>query len=80
MDPFVGIATKENIMATKKKKTINFDGMSWGERELAQIVRRKMITKSEKNQKKYSRKTKHPKNNDSWGSFFFEILCFAVSR
>lgn len=69
MEVYVNRVTKKNIMATKKKKTINFDGMSWGERELAQIVRRKMITKSEKNQKKYSRKTKHPKNNDSWGSF-----------
>lgn len=38
---------------------IYIEGMSWSERELAQIIRRKMITKSEKNKKKYTRKTKH---------------------
>ena len=36
----------------------------WGERELAQILRRKMITKAEKNLKKYTRKKKHKLKRD----------------
>ena len=43
------------------KKTINIDGQTYGERELAQIIRRKMITKECKNKTKYTRKTKHKK-------------------
>ena len=46
------------------KTLIRIDGMSWSERELAQIIRRKMITKSEKNLKKYNRKTKHKLHYD----------------
>lgn len=46
------------------KTLIRIDGMSWSERELAQIIRRKMITKSEKNLKKYNRKTKHKPHYD----------------
>ena len=33
--------------------------MRWGERELAQLIRRKMLCKSERNKKKYNRKQKH---------------------
>ena len=40
-------------------KTVRFGGMSWSERELAQIIRRKMITKETRNKKKYTRKLKH---------------------
>ena len=43
----------------KTESKININGQVYGERELAQIIRRKMITKSEKNKKKYTRKTKH---------------------
>lgn len=43
----------------KPVRKITFDGMSWGERELSQILRRKMITRSVKNKKKYTRKNKH---------------------
>lgn len=50
---------------SKKKSVIKFDnGQSWGERELAQILRRKMITKAEKNLKKYTRKKKHKLKRD----------------
>lgn len=43
----------------RSPREIGFDGMSWGERELSQIIRRRMLTKETKNKKKYSRKTKH---------------------
>ena len=42
-----------------KERNIMIDGMSYGERELAQLIRRKMITQEVKNKKKYTRKTKH---------------------
>lgn len=42
-----------------EKKTINIDGMVYGERELSQLIRRKMITRTMKNKKKYTRKDKH---------------------
>lgn len=35
--------------------------MTYGERELAQLIRRKMITREVKNKKKYTRKLKHKK-------------------
>ena len=38
---------------------IAFDGQCWGERELSQLIRRRMLTKETKNKKKYSRKAKH---------------------
>ena len=46
----------------KEKNIINIDGMVYGERELAQLIRRKMITRTMKNKKKYSRKEKHKKS------------------
>ena len=46
-----------------KERNIIIDGMSYGERELAQLIRRKMITQEVKNKKKYNRKTKH---RESW--------------
>lgn len=36
--------------------------MAYGERELAQLIRRRMITRSLKNKKKYNRKNKHKKS------------------
>lgn len=47
----------------KETNKIYIDGLSWTERELAQIIRRKMITKEEKNKKVYTRKTKHKSNS-----------------
>lgn len=46
-----------------KDRNIIIDGMSYGERELAQLIRRKMMTQEVKNKKKYTRKTKH---RESW--------------
>lgn len=46
-----------------KERNIIIDGMSYGERELAQLIRRKMMTQEVKNKKKYTRKTKH---RESW--------------
>lgn len=46
-----------------KERNIIIDGMSYGERELAQLIRRKMITQEVKNKKKYTRKTKY---KESW--------------
>ena len=45
----------------KEKETIIVDGMSYGERELAQLIRRRMMTQEVKNKKKYTRKSKHKK-------------------
>lgn len=38
---------------------IIIDGMRYKERELAQLIRRRMITRETKNIKKYTRKQKH---------------------
>lgn len=46
-----------------KERNIIIDGMSYSERELAQLIRRKMMTQEVKNKKKYTRKTKH---RESW--------------
>ena len=46
----------------KTDKTINIDGQTYGERELAQLIRRKMITRTVKDKTKYTRKVKHKKN------------------
>ena len=45
----------------KEKETIIVDGMSYGERELAQLIRRRMMTQEVKDKKKYTRKSKHKK-------------------
>ena len=42
-----------------KKQIISVDGQTYGERELAQLIRRKMITRSIKDKTKYTRKEKH---------------------
>ena len=42
-----------------EKKTININGQTYSERELAQIIRRKMITREVRNKTKYTRKEKH---------------------
>ena len=44
------------------RKVISFNGMTWGERELSQLIRRKMITRGPDSKKKYQRQPKH-KNN-----------------
>lgn len=43
------------------KRTVNIDGQTYGERELAQLIRRKMITREVKDKTKYTRKEKHKK-------------------
>lgn len=45
-----------------EKKEIIIDGMSYGERELAQLIRRKMITRTVKDKTKYTRKLKHKRS------------------
>lgn len=40
-------------------KVIDIDGQKYGERELAQLIRRKMLQKNFRNKKKYTRKIKH---------------------
>lgn len=45
----------------KTKDEIIIDGMRYGERELAQLIRRKMMTQDVRNKKKYTRKEKHRK-------------------
>lgn len=42
-----------------KSPCITFDGMTWGERELSRLIRRRMLTKEVRNKKKYTRKIKH---------------------
>lgn len=42
-----------------EKKTIDIDGMTYGERELSQLIRRRMMTQEVRNKKKYTRKEKH---------------------
>lgn len=44
------------------KNEIVIDGMTYGERELSQLIRRKMLTRFIKNKKKYTRKNKHKIN------------------
>lgn len=46
-----------------KERNIIIDGMRYNERELAQLIRRKMMTQEVKNKKKYTRKTKY---RESW--------------
>jgi hypothetical protein len=43
------------------KRTVNIDGQTYGERELAQLIRRKMITREVKDKTRYTRKEKHKK-------------------
>ena len=42
-----------------KDRNIIIDSMSYRERELAQLIRRKMMTQEIRNKKKYTRKTKY---------------------
>lgn len=48
--------------ARKVTKTVTFNGMTWGERELSQLIRRKMITRGPDSKKKYQRQPKHRNN------------------
>ena len=41
-----------------EKKEIIIDGMRYGERELAQLIRRRMLVQSIKNRKKYTSEVK----------------------
>ena len=43
----------------QNKQIITIDGQTYEERELAQLIRRKMITRSIKDKTKYTRKEKH---------------------
>lgn len=58
---------------SKKKTIIKVGENTYNERELAQIIRRKMITKSEKNKKKYNRKEKHKGTDDKSEPFSFTV-------
>ena len=49
----------------KNRNIITVDGMTYSERELAQLIRRKMITREVKNKKKYTRKLKH-RNHENY--------------
>lgn len=44
------------------KAEVDIGGMKYGDRELSQLIRRRMITKAERNKTKYSRKIKHKLN------------------
>lgn len=46
-------------LGKSSRAIITIDGMTWGERELSQLIRRRMITRETKNKKKYTRKIKH---------------------
>lgn len=41
------------------REQIKINGQTWSERELAQIIRRKMMSKTYKSPKNYTRKVKH---------------------
>ena len=57
--------SKINIFSQKPK--ININGQVYGERELAQIIRRKMMARAYKSEKTYSRKLKHKNQDESVG-------------
>ena len=57
-----GLKTYYAAEHMKEKKQISVDGQTYGERELAQLIRRKMITRSIKDKTKYTRKEKHKKD------------------
>ena len=59
------------IMRKKKKVIVRIDEYSYGERELTQLIRRKMITKETRNKKKYTRKEKHKGTDDNSEPFLF---------
>ena len=48
-------------MKKKIKRTIETDSGIYSERELAQLIRRKMISKEHPDKTKYTRKIKHKK-------------------
>lgn len=48
-------------MKKKLKRTIETDSDIYSERELAQLIRRKMISKEHLDKTKYTRKIKHKK-------------------
>ena len=49
-------------MKKNKQKLIETNQGIYSERELAQLIRRKMITREHKNKKGYTRKQKHKGN------------------
>ena len=51
--------TNFTLIMKKKKQIISVDGQAYSERELAQLIRRRMITRSVKDKTKYTRKEKH---------------------
>lgn len=50
---------------TKTETKININGQVYNERELAQIIRRKMMARTYKSEKVYSRKLKHKDRDES---------------
>lgn len=44
------------------KKTIEIDGAVYGDRELSQLIRRGMMTRTYKSKRDYTRKEKHKTN------------------
>lgn len=44
-------------------KEVNINGMRYSDRELSQLIRRRMMSKTHETIKKYSRKNKHKNNN-----------------
>lgn len=44
------------------KKIIDVNGSTYGDRELSQLIRRNMMSKTYKSKKDYSRKQKHKEN------------------
>lgn len=46
----------------KSPRKIVINGMTWGERELSQLIRRKMITRGPDSKKLYKRNLKHRNN------------------
>ncbi len=48
----------------KPNTLIDVDGQAYNERHLAQIIRRKMMSKVYKDKTKYNRKQKHKQSNE----------------
>lgn len=51
-------------MKQKKKRLIETDFGTYSERNLAQLIRRKMISKEHADKTKYTRKAKHKKSEE----------------
>ena len=56
------------------REMVRIGELTWGERELAQIIRRKMITREVRNKKKYYRKEKHKQGSRETSYFFAHYI------